>query len=102
MEKQEQWMLVRNGLVQRLDADRYGEKVKVWPVFDTQEDAMRFIKWKGTAIGKDVRPALIGSVSGETFEGHIRQAIAEGCVAAVSPRSWTEAGDPVFGYLFFD
>jgi len=93
--KKEFYMLVRKGMVQRVNQPGIG---KVWPVTETLEDAKRlarFFKRKG------LRPALIGSVPGETLEGHIQMAYEEGCIA-IAMFDWDPDGSPRLRTLTFD
>lgn len=96
------WMLVRQGKVQRMMATKGGKPIKVWPIFETQADAMRMTMKMKNIDGGAVRPAMIGSIDGETLDGHIKMAIKEGCAAACCPQSFDDNDDPVWGWIMFD
>ncbi len=94
------YMLVRRGKVQRAQHIHVGDKIgRVWPVARTAEDALRLIRhWKL----KDTMPAMIGSLEGETLEGHIRLALEDRCLAAVCVMGWNDDGSPIFGEINCD
>jgi len=100
MKTQPYWMLVHRGLMQYWVVERNGKPDKVWPMAKTREDAARlgeFLK-----AGPDVRPALIGSVKGETMEGLVELALGAGCSAACCVDGWSADGSPVLGWIRFD
>lgn len=84
--------LVTNGIVQywaKANGDKY------FPVAKTRADAARLARWWKS----DASPAQIGSVSGETLEGHITAAVDAGCVAFCCPQRWNSDGSPVWGFI---
>lgn len=91
------FMLVNKGMVQRyIGTDTEGRPAKVWPIAETHADATRLAKW---LKAPHVRPALIGSVKGETLEGHIALALNEECVAVYCVAGWNEDGSPKWKWL---
>ncbi len=93
-------MLVRKGLVQRFYVQMDGQQVKAWPVAQTLEDAQKLMKYLN--VRKGVRAAEIGSVQGETLEGHINLAMNEGCKIVCCVLGWTSDGAPEWGYMPID
>jgi len=100
----EVWMLVRRGVVQRYAGARFPcrtvngitiieQDTTCWPVAKSHDDALRLAKWTGR---EGVRPAKIGSVPGETLEGHVRLALQEGISLMVIVSGWTKAGAPIW------
>lgn len=93
------YMLVRKGMVQRLLGKNHdGQPAKVWPIAESHTDAWLLAKWfkaQSKSTG-DVRPAAIGSVNGETLEGHIKMAMDEGCVACYCVSGWNTDGSPIW------
>ncbi len=68
-------------------------------VAETFEDALRLGKWLTRKNHKrGVRPARIGSVQGETLDGHISCAIGEGCSLIACIAGW-EGDEPVWKYI---
>jgi hypothetical protein len=99
MKKKDWYMLVRKGFVQRLMFEKDGIPAKAWPIADNLQDAKRLCKLFNNP---KIRPALIGSVEGETVAGHIRLAIEEGCFAVGRVKGWAEDGEPIWDWLIFD
>lgn len=95
-------MLVRRGLTQRHEATFNGRRVKVWPVARTHADALRLLRWlrkvKRQSLSQ-ISVAKIGSVEGETLEGHIELAIKEGCEGICCVLGWNKDGSPKWGWL---
>lgn len=97
--KSQYYMLVRKGMVQRIPVKWLGDDVLAWPVVETHSDAIRFAARTGIP---GVRPALIGSVNGETLEGHIGLALEEGCRLVICIAGWNSDGSPKWKYIPFD
>lgn len=99
-EPTETWMLVRKGHPQRMK-QRGG---LVWPVARTQADAVKLAAFFVAKMQADpsIRPARVGSMQGETLEGHIRLAIEEGCRSIVVVQGWNIDGSPKFGEMKID
>jgi hypothetical protein len=93
-DKREFFMLVRKGRVQRYSVGAAGPSI--WPIAETFGDAKRLCEWFG---GPSVRAARIGSVSGESLEGHLKLAIEDGCVAVYCVAGWHEDGSPQWKYI---
>ncbi len=92
------YMLVRKGHVQRSrikDKDT-GESILAWLVTETHDDAWRLIKFLCGTNHRNVRPALIGSLQGETLEVCVRSAMHDGCRRICCVHGWNEDGSPVF------
>jgi len=87
------WMLMRKGRVQNFGGRHAltGEPARFLPVASTFEDAKRLADWMGD---KDIRPAQIGSVEGETLSHHISLSIEQGCVATYCVDGWNNDGSP--------
>lgn len=101
------YMLVRQGKVQRMPASTADDaNAQVWPIARTHADALRLAKWfhktNPSAHNSKVRPALIGSIKGETLEGHITLALKEGCIGTACVAGWLRDGSPEWGWLPFD
>jgi hypothetical protein len=99
--KIETWILTNRGFVQRCSySQNDGTTGKAWPTAATHADAVRLCHyldvWK-----YGVRPALIGSVEGESLDRHIEMAIEEGCRYACRPMGWNEDGSPQWGVIDF-
>lgn len=93
----ETYLLVRrNGMIQRHRATVEGKTIIAWPVAQTHSDAVVLCRWFGDA--EVVGPALIGDVEGETLEGHIQQAIEDGCAAICCVTGWQDDGSPVWSW----
>jgi hypothetical protein len=88
------FMIVSRGRVQRLDASKRGPVF--WPIAETHADARRLCEWFGKP---GIRPARIGSVPGETLEGHISLAIEDGCAAVGCVAGWAPDGSPTWKWL---
>ena len=88
------FIIVTKGRVQRYS----GIGGTIWPMAETHEDAARLCKWFGRP---GIRPARIGSVPGETLEGHIHLAIMDGCVAAGCVAGWHSDGSPRWKWIKF-
>jgi hypothetical protein len=93
------YMFVRRGLVQRMPVIINGESALVWPVARTHQDALKLSRNFNVP---GLRPALIGSIKGETLEGHLNLALYEGCVGMAVVDGWDRNDSPIWGYLPFD
>jgi hypothetical protein len=103
VQKGQFFMIVRQGHVQRYDTEWRGERVRVWPIAENHVDAMRLCKLLEKIHGKrGLRPALIGSMEGETLEGHIRGAIEDGCIGMFCVDGWNADGHPTFKIQLYD
>ncbi len=91
MPDQEFFMLVRKGLVQRREVKILGREMLMWPVAETHADMKRLAEHWGCT---DARPARIGSLQGETLEGHIALALEDGCEAICCVNGWNADGSP--------
>lgn len=92
----ETYLLVgRDGRIQRHQAIKDGIALIAWPVAQTHADAVVLCRWYGDA---QLRPSLIGDVHGETLEGHIQQAITDGCAAICCVTGWQDDGSPVWSW----
>ncbi len=92
------YILVKRGFVQRVIVSFNGKPCKAWPLASSFDDAKRLTKWFG--IWKDgVRPTKIGSISGETVEGHIVLALHEGCKVMIKVVGWNQDGSPEWGHI---
>ncbi len=105
MEHEQFYILMRQGNVLRLPMVMEGgqaeaRNLKIWPYFQSHEDADRFIKHI-EANDDDVKPALIGATEGETLDSHIDLALTEGCDGSCSPTGWNEDGSPVWSFSMF-
>jgi hypothetical protein len=106
----EYYRLVRGGHVQRLRGRRpdTGEPAIAWPVAETHADATRLIEWVARHYGLsdaergELEVSRIGSVEGETIQGHIASAVKEGCIGACCVRDWQPDGSPVWKWMMFD
>jgi hypothetical protein len=94
------FMLVRQGLVQRCTQTIDGQQKKLWPLVQSIDDGKRLAAF--LKAGPDVRVAEIGSVEGETLDGHIELAMNEGCYAAVCVLGWNADGSPKQGWILFN
>lgn len=83
------FMMVKNGFVQRMEIE--GELS--WITALSLEDINRFIKHID-AWDDGIRGSLIGSVPGETLDGHIELALKEGCTKFLNV--YWEDGKPLF------
>ncbi len=94
------FILVNRGLVQRLQCSVNGRDAKCWPVARTHEDATTLARYfvKHADADVTIRPALIGSVPGETLMGHISMALDEGCEYVLCPLAWDD-GKPMWGHI---
>jgi hypothetical protein len=92
---QERYMLVRNGRT-----TRWGNPngTRLWPIAKTHEEAVRLKRY---LRAEDATVAKIGSVQGETLQGLIYLAIADGCVGACCPMGWN-GDEPQWGFIMFD
>jgi hypothetical protein len=97
------WILVRQGFVQRVTTDLLGDGVmrKCWPIASTWEDANKLVDFFKVRE-QGVRPAQIGSAEHEgvreTLEGHIAMALQEGCEFLIKPVAWVD-GMPKWGHI---
>ena len=73
----------------------------MWPVAESHADAQRLAKWmiENGGAPQDVRPALIGSVEGETLEGHIALAMEDGCAMISCVCGWTDDVSPTWKHM---
>ena len=94
------FFLARQGFVQRYAVDVFGDgiKRKVWPIAHAHEDANRLVDYLGLR-DRGIRPAEIGTVSGETFEGHLRLASDEECEFICAIAGWNEEGTPLWNVM---
>ncbi|MCA9070870.1 MAG: hypothetical protein KDA84_18200, partial [Planctomycetaceae bacterium] len=88
---QDYYMLVRQGRVQRIEAMGDGKPMLAWPVAKTHGDAKRLCNHLGIP---GISPAKIGSLDGETLEGHVAMAMEERCSAACCICGWKDDGEP--------
>jgi len=94
------YMMVRKGYVQRLSKINIkGIDMRAWPVAENHADAKRLARRLG---GHDVVPARIGSIPGETLEGHILPALEDGCRAIVCVDGWDASGNPKWKSILTD
>ncbi len=77
----------------------YGKSEIIFPMAESHEDAVKLAAWVKTP---GVSPALIGSVQGETLEGHVELAVNEGSVGVSCVAGWNTDGSSQWKYLMFD
>jgi len=93
------YMLVRRGNVQFMPVEICGGSALAWPVARSHRDALKLSKKFGV---QDVRPALIGSIKGETIEGHLFLALDQGCAGMAIVNGWDRNDSPIWGYIPFN
>jgi hypothetical protein len=92
------YILARRGLVARFHVSLNGERVVIWPVAKTLQDALKLSQQFKT---QSVEPALIEIIEGESFDRHARAAIADGCAGIAVVEGWTGNGSPIWNYYPF-
>ena len=91
------WIFVRKGFTQRLSAS----PGMMWPVAESHEKATQLLQHYGWDK-QGIRVARIGSVEGETLQGHIRIAMEDGCLGVCCFDGLDNQGQPTWKYLLFD
>lgn len=89
-------ILVREGFVQRIMGEVNGEPAKIWPIAESHADANRLARW---LKNPGVVAAQIGSVEGETLEGHVKIALEDGCEVIACVSGWNADGSPQWKYI---
>jgi hypothetical protein len=93
------YILVKSGVVQNtMVSGPAGHPVKAFMVAESIDDANKLVDYLGVR-SQGVRPALIGSVDGETLEGHLALAIEDGCELIICPQGWNDDKSPIWGVI---
>lgn len=88
------WILIKKGKTQRLaGVELNGEQTRTLQIASSREDAKKLAAWHGDP---DITTALIGSIEGETLEGHIKIAMEDGCEVLAHVIGWNPDGSPEY------